>query len=92
MKRLKSALRIMAVVCAAFGWWGLLYPGLTLTPDTVRAVRAEAGGAALPQDYDGKLFWSLLKAEPGEIRLRSRLLEDLNAFWEAHSWEKSTEN
>lgn len=29
-------IRIVTALCAALGWWGLLYPELTLTPDTVK--------------------------------------------------------
>ncbi len=85
----------MAVVCAALGWWGLFYPDLTLTPDTVRIVRGEDGSEAPlwgENICSGRLYLELLEAERGDVRFRSRLLESLNAFWEAFSWEKSTKD
>ena len=88
MKRLKNGIRILAATCAALGWWGLLFPGLTLTPDTVRVVCEEEGKGAFPEH----LYLELLETDRDNIRFRSRLLTELNAFWEAFSWDKSTEN
>lgn len=88
MKKIKNSIRIITVMCAALGWWGLLFPGLTLTPDTVSAVSAEENGEELTPE---RLYLELLGAEHGSIRFRSRLLTELNAFWEAFSWENSTE-
>lgn len=89
MKKIKNGIRIIAATCAVLGWWGLLYPGLTLTPDTVQAVCDEEDGEELTPEH---LYLELLRAERGSIRFRSRLFTELNAFWEAFSWEKSTEN
>lgn len=88
MKRLKNGIRILAATCAALGWWGLLFPGLTLTPDTVRVVCEEEGKEAFPEH----LYLELLETDRDNIRFRSRLLTELNAFGEAFSWDKSTEN
>lgn len=82
-------IHIAAVLCAVLGWWGLLYPELTLTPDTVRVISREGEETQLPE---GELYLELLKAERGSICYRSRLLTELSAFWEAFSWDKSTEN
>ncbi|MCM1026351.1 MAG: hypothetical protein NC432_07930 [Roseburia sp.] len=96
MKKNKIGIRIIAVFCAALGWWGLLYPELTLTPDIVRVIREAEDGAETVTDRDGgltdSLYLELLGAERGSIRFRSRLLTELNAFWEAFSWDRSTEN
>ncbi len=96
MKKIKNELRIVTALCAALGWWGLLYPGLTLTPDTVRIVcedeNSEEIAADRLRDLDGGLYLELLGTDRGNIRFRSRLLTELNAFLEAFSWEKSTEN
>ncbi len=88
MKRLKNGIRIIAATCAALGWWGLLFPGLTLTPDTVRVISEEEDKEVSPEN----LYLELLKTDRDNIRFRSRLLTELNAFWEAISWDKSTEN
>ena len=39
MKKKRLGIRITIGLCAALGWWGLLYPELVLTPDTVRVVQ-----------------------------------------------------
>ncbi|MCM1192779.1 MAG: hypothetical protein NC123_14240 [Butyrivibrio sp.] len=92
----KNGIRVIAAVCAALGWWGLFYPGLTLTPDTVRIICEDEDGeevlSEVPEAFDGELYLELLGTDPGSIRFRSRLLTGLNAFWEAFSWDKSTKN
>lgn len=93
MKKIKQGLRVTAIVCAALGWWGLLYPGLTLTPDTVRIICEDkeitADSRQCPNDG---LYLDLLGTDRSNIRFRSRLLTELNALWEAFSWDKSTQN
>lgn len=92
----KIGIRIIAAFCAALGWWGLLYPELTLTPDTVRIIcEAEDGSETLSDrewELTDSLYLELLGAERTSIRFRSRLLTELNALWEAFSWDKSTKN
>lgn len=96
MKKIKNGIRIITVVCAALGWWGLLYPGLTLTPDTVRVVCEDENGEEISPEHrwslDDGLYLELLRTDRENIRFRSRLLTELNAFWEAISWERSTKN
>lgn len=95
MKKERIRIRIITVLCAALGWWGLLYPELTLTPDTVQ-IMCEEDGSEYPVDrewsFDDNLYLKLLGTGRDNIRFRSRLLTELNAFWEAFSWDKSTEN
>ena len=83
-------------MCAALGWWGLLYPELTLTPETVRIVIEDASGQEISLDrnknLDDSFYLELLEADSGSIRFRSRILTELNAFWEAFSWDRSTKN
>lgn len=92
----KIGIRIIAAFCAALGWWGLLYPELTLTPDTVRIICENEDGSETLSDLEWELtdslYLELLGAERGSIRFRSRLLTELNALWEAFSWDKSTKN
>lgn len=92
----KNRFRILAVMCAALGWWGLLYPELTLTPETVRIVAEDSSAPGTNAEQsrcpDDSLYLALLRAEPGKIHFRSRLLTELNAFWEAFSWDRSTKN
>ncbi len=96
MKKIKKGLRIITAVCAALGWWGLLYPELTLTPDTVRVICEDGNGGEISADcqglLDNNLYLDLLGTDRSNIRFRSRLLTELSAFWEAFSWEKSTQD
>ena len=89
-------IRIVTALCAALGWWGLLYPELTLTPDPVKLIAGAPDGSEVLQERDfdlnGSLYLELLNADRGSIRFRSRLLTELNALWEAFSWDRSTEN
>lgn len=75
-------LRLAAVVCAALGWWGILYPELTLTSDTYKVVYEEEPaeeGSVSPggqyQENDGitEGYRGLLRAKSNQIRIRSRL-------------------
>ncbi len=86
MKKKWIGLRILFSLCAAIGWWGLLYPELTLTPDTV-AVHTEdcetLSSAAPPELPQGSsLYLELLGAGRDKITFRSKLLTDLSNFWE----------
>lgn len=96
MKNKKLGIRIITAMCAALGWWGLLYPELTLTPETVRIVMEDASGQEISLDRDkspdDSFYLELLEAGFGSIRFRSRILTELNAFWEAFSWDRSTKN
>lgn len=94
MRKEKIRIRIITAMCAALGWWGLLYPELTLTPDTVQIVCEDGEISADDREWSfgDSLYLELLGAGGDNIRFRSRLLTELNAFWEAFSWDKSTEN
>ena len=96
MKNKKLGIRIITAMCAALGWWGLLYPELTLTPETVRIVIEDASGQEISLDrnksLDDSFYLELLEADSGSIRFRSRILTELNAVWEAFSWDRSTKN
>lgn len=87
MKRKWIGIRIVLSLCAALGWWGLLYPELTLTPDTIKIVEENEDGeiSDLPWEwsFDSELYQELLNADRDSITLRSRLLTNLSLFWEA---------
>lgn len=95
MKKKWFVLRIGIGLWAALGWWGLIYPELTLTPDTVNVYREDENGelCPLPQEwsFDSRLYAELLKASPEKITLRSRLLTNLNLLWEALYEKDGTE-
>lgn len=87
MRKKRIGFQIVISICAVLGWWGFLYPELILTPDTV-SIRQENenGGLSAPSedwDLDGSLYLDLLNAGRDRITFRSRLLTNLNLFWEA---------
>ena len=85
MKKRDLGIRIIIGLCAALGWWGLLYPELVLTPDTVKIV-AEDGAEepdSLELSFDSRLYLDLLNAGRDKIIPRSKLLTDISSFWEA---------
>ncbi len=80
MKRKFIGIRIVIGMCAALGWWGVLYPELTLTPDTVRVICEEDGqerDVTGEWSFDGALFQELLTAKRGTVRVQSRILREL---------------
>ena len=87
MNKKRLGLRITAGMCAALGWWGLLYPELALTPDTVKVSVEQENGDNCPQplkwSFDSSLFLDLLNADPDQISFRSKLFTDISSLWEA---------
>lgn len=87
MKKKWLEIRIIVCFCAALGWWGLLYPELSLTPDTVILRLSDDGGILREQplewDFDSALYRDLLNAGPDKITFRSKLLTDFRALLEA---------
>lgn len=83
---MKRDIRILLCICAAFGWWGILYPELALTPDTYRVV--DGDGVVYESEAEGEwnlddgIFWRVLGADSSQIRFRSKLLDSLAAFTE----------
>lgn len=87
MKKKFLGIRVALSMCAALGWWGLLYPQLTFTPDTVSIKTEDKDGTTrnveVEWDFDASLYRELLTAGPDKIVLRSRLLTDFSSLWEA---------
>ena len=87
MKKKWITIRVLVSMCAALGWWGLLYPELTLTPDTVKVSAVDEDGTIsdlpLEWSFDSNLYLDLLNAGPGKITFRSKLFTNLSSFWEA---------
>lgn len=68
-------MKIMLVLPAFVGWSGFLYPDLTFQQGVAEAYSATDGEK---QELSGKEFYEkLLRAEPGQVRVKSRLLEFL---------------
>lgn len=71
------------------GWWGILYPDLSFSEQTFaveqeeqNAERQPAADIADNQEEKKELtgseaFWALLGAQPEEIEIRSRLLDQI---------------
>lgn len=83
MKKKLIGIRAALGLCATLGWWGLLYPELALTPDTVALKTEDAEGLPPEWNFEGNLYRELLNAGPDRLTLRSRLLTDLTSLWEA---------
>lgn len=93
MRKKLLGIRLALGLTAFLGWWGMLYPELTLTPDTV-VIRSETGDGDLREevqewDFDGSLYRALMDASPDKISFRSKLLEDFSSLLEAfHNGDK----
>lgn len=86
MKRKWLGIRVAAGLCAALGWWGLLYPELALTPDTVKvSAEDEADGSTVSNQewsFDSTLYFDLLDTDWDQITIRSRLLTELKGLFQ----------
>lgn len=61
------------LICAMLGFWGMLYPDLCFTEDICSVVyQTEDGSEEMPEE---DLFLAISSAAPGQIRVKSRLLE-----------------
>ena len=86
MKKNWLKLRVVVTMCAALGWWGLLYPEFTLTPDTVKIYadnKAEESEEVFEWSLGDDLYLKLLEAGPDKITFRSKLLTNIRLFLEA---------
>jgi len=60
------------------GWWGILYPNMSLTEDTFHVVSDSKGQEGHGRPETGaEGFFSLLEASPDEIEIKSKFLEVL---------------
>ena len=95
MKKKWIGIRAAVGLCAALGWWGLLYPELALTPDTVKISQADESGASVSQasewSFGSSLYLDLLNADREQISFRSRLFTEIGLLWEAFHDRNGTE-
>lgn len=86
MKKKCAGIRIVFSICAALGWWGMLYPELTMTPDTYEIIWEEDAAQAEDklQEWapDSDIYRMILEADGSRIRFKSRLLTKADEFWE----------
>lgn len=72
------------ILLAAWGFFGIFYPELCMMEDTCKVVYQTDSGEEeeilIPEGSE--LYYKLLSAEPGEIKIRSRLLQAICNFLE----------
>ncbi len=82
MKR--NGMKKVLLGCAAIAWWGLLYPELTVLPDTYRVVcegdepEEAQQDRSIQWDLTGNAYWKLVEAGSDKICLKSRFAEVLS--------------
>lgn len=76
MKKNRSSLKTLFMMCAAICWWGMLYPELALTPDTYRMICEEE------EEPEEDAFWQLVEQGEHPVRFRSRFLEQIEKWLE----------
>lgn len=77
MKKKKTILLIW-MLC----WWGFLFPELTFTEDSLRVVYTqEAQEFEQMNSSQWEKYMDLLKAEPEQVKIKSRFLEWLEELW-----------
>ena len=83
LHRLVQGVRILTVALACYGWWGGIYPELTMLPSTYEIVYEEQAeetktvqkdAEVVEWNSDSQIYWMLLEAEPEQIHFKSRLL------------------
>lgn len=86
MKKKLTGIRIAFAVCAALGWWGVLYPELTMTPDTYRVVcedgTVQADENMVEWDFDNDIYREILNADRSRIRFKSKLFQSAARYLE----------
>ena len=82
--RFIQGIRILTVALACYGWWGVIYPELTMLPSTYEIVYEETeaaeaetvqtGPEVVEWNSDSQIYWKILEADPEQIHFKSRLL------------------
>lgn len=79
MKKDWIRVRVVLSLCAALGWWGILYPELTMTPDTYRVIcgqeTVQKEADVVEWDFDEDIYRDILNADRSQIRFKSKLLQ-----------------
>lgn len=69
---MKKLIEIAMAVLATVSWWGVVYPHLSMIEDTCQII-SESGEVRMLQSIEE--YFDMLQAEPGEVQIKSRLLE-----------------
>ncbi len=84
--RVMLVFRICCCICAAFGWWGVLYPELAMTPSTYTIVYEDTSvqkqEEVVEWEFDSGIYEEVLNANRSQIRFRSRLFMNLRELQE----------
>ena len=72
LHRLVQGVRILTVALACYGWWGVIYPELTMLPSTYEIVYEETeapaaetvqtGPEVVEWNSDSQIYWKILEA------------------------------
>ena len=79
VRRLWQGVRVLAVALACYGWWGVIYPELTMLPSTYEIVyddpeTVQKSAEVVKWNSDSQIYWKILETDPEQIRFKSRLL------------------
>ncbi len=92
MRKKWKEIRVLVGICAALGWWGVIYPELTLLPDTYQITSDEAVEEYNKESFhyewsmDDTLYYDILKADKDSVVFKSKLWDSISALIE--KWEK----
>lgn len=88
MKKSKYKLmfRIFISICAAFGWWGILYPELTMLPCTYEIVYEDCAiqkeTEVVKWDFNQNIYFDIINTDCSEIHFQSKLLTGIRELQE----------
>ena len=79
----KKAVWFALMLC----WWGLLFPELTFTEDSLRVVytkecEGKLGAEADIEQSRWETYVDFLNAQPQQVKVKSKLFELLKGLWE----------
>lgn len=84
-KKIGFGVRIVLGLCAAMGWWGVLYPELSLTPDTYQIISqtdsVQSGPEVIEWNFDSDIYMEILNADRSQLRFRSKLFQTAEEFF-----------
>lgn len=66
--------KMIIAAIAVCGWWGFLYPELTLLQDTCIQVE-EKSEEVIEEEDKTKLYYQIMEADSKKIKIKSRLFE-----------------
>ena len=83
LKKCGIYIRTGMFVIATLAFFGLFYPDLCMLNDTCKVVvMTENGEEEIQIPQGSELYYSLLQAKPQDIKIKSRLLEAIESYFE----------